>query len=76
MKKEQEDTGAVDQQSRPALSSVNGDSRSLSPTTPSFSGPLLSVASRPETPSVPCTMLPSSVDESLAESCKCQYINF
>lgn len=75
MKKEQEDTETVDQQSSRALSRVDGDSRSSSPTTPSLPGPLLSVASWPETPSVPCTMLPSSVHQSVGESCKCQCIN-
>ncbi|PNF23924.1 hypothetical protein B7P43_G12845 [Cryptotermes secundus] len=68
MKKEQEDSETVDQQSSPALSRVDGDSNSSSPTTSSLPGPLLSVASRPETPSVPCTMLPSSVHQSIAES--------
>jgi hypothetical protein len=71
MKKEQEGTEAVDHQSSPALSRVDGDSRSSSPTMPSLPGPLPSVTSQSETPSVPCTMLPSSVHQSIAESCKC-----
>lgn len=75
MKKEQEDTETVDQQSSPALSRVGEDSRSFSPKTPSLPGALLSVASCPETPSVPCTVLPSSVHQSVAESCKSQCIN-
>jgi hypothetical protein len=54
----------LDQQSR-----LDGDLRSSSPATPSFPGPLLSVTSKSEAPSVPCTMLPSCV-HSIAESCK------
>jgi hypothetical protein len=76
MKKEQEDTKDLAQQSSPAVSRVDADLRSSSPTTPSLPGPLLYVTSKSETPSVPCTMLPSCVHQSIAESCKCLCVIF
>jgi len=73
VKREQEGTNIVDLQSSPVSSRVDGDLESSSSSTvlPPVPCPLLTGTSRPETPSVLCTMLPTSFQRSAAESCKC-----